>query len=210
MRTTNTLLRPERDTGVAPRVGGRHRKPRPRKALLAVGGLALAAGALSLVRLTAGPGSEGAGTVEAGPRPDPVTTTTDQATSTAATIVPAGPDASPSSPTALGGLTPSPVTRGPAAAVPVTRSQATGTREARTAGAHPPVTTPDTTTVPDTTNAPVPKTPGTPPAPAPAPPPGRTAPTPAPKQPGEPKKPHDPGLCFPAIGLCVDSPWRRD
>ena len=31
---------------------GRHRKPRPRKVLLAAGGLALAAGALSLVRLT--------------------------------------------------------------------------------------------------------------------------------------------------------------
>ncbi|MFJ6554249.1 hypothetical protein ACIQNT_18680 [Streptomyces luteogriseus] len=62
-----------------PRARGRHRKPRPRKVLLAAGGLAVAAGALSLLRLASGPGTD-AGSVEAGPRPDPVTTATDDAT----------------------------------------------------------------------------------------------------------------------------------
>ncbi|GGY01950.1 hypothetical protein [Streptomyces djakartensis] len=207
MRTTNTPTRPERDTGVAPRARGRHRKPRPRKALLAAGGLALAAGALSLVRLAHGPGSDGAGTVEAGPRPDAATTATDQAADTAATVVPAAPDAGPSSPTALGGLTPSPGARGPDAASR-SRPQATGARETRrTAGAPPTATTAGTTPVHDMRNAPAPRTPG--PAPASAPPSSRTAPTPAPKEPDEPKKPRDPGLCVPAIGLCVESPWRR-
>ncbi|PNG16182.1 hypothetical protein C1J00_43420, partial [Streptomyces cahuitamycinicus] len=65
------------------RARGRHRKPRPRKVLLAAGGLALAAGALSLLRLTSGPGPD-ARAVEAGPRPDPVTTATDDAAGTAA------------------------------------------------------------------------------------------------------------------------------
>ncbi|MBX9366674.1 class F sortase, partial [Streptomyces sp. WAC04114] len=36
-------------------------------------------------------------------------------------------------------------------------------------------------------------------------PPSRTTPAPAP-QPEEPKKPHDPNLCVPVIGLCVDAP----
>ncbi|MCT9145326.1 hypothetical protein N4G67_40775, partial [Streptomyces violarus] len=99
---TNTPAKPQRDTGAAtaprrrepapphdppptetglsaPRVRGRHRKPRSRKVLLA-GGLALVAGALSLVRLASGPSPDGVGTVEAEPRPDPVTTGTDTAT----------------------------------------------------------------------------------------------------------------------------------
>ncbi|MEU1848127.1 hypothetical protein ABZ499_02280 [Streptomyces sp. NPDC019990] len=208
MRTTKTPARPERDIGVGPRVRGRHRKPRPRKALLAAGGLALAAGALGLVRLTSGPASDGVGTVEAEPRPDPVTTAADRATDTAVAIAPAAPDASPSSPTALGGLTPSPGTRGPAA-VSLTRPQASGSGEARTTGTPPPVTTPDTTSLRETANAPAQGSPGKDPTPTPAPAPGGAAPTPAPKQPDEPKKPQDPELCVPAIGLCVDSPWRR-
>ncbi|MEV4785690.1 hypothetical protein AB0K53_09595 [Streptomyces tuirus] len=183
-----------------PRVRGRHRKPRPRKVLLAAGGLVLAAGALSLVRLTSGPGAD-AGTVEAGPRPDPVTTATDDATQTAATF-PAVPDASPSSPTALGTLPASPVTKGarpsPSATAPAT---------ATAAG-------PTSTTIPDTPNAPAPAPTasrgGDAPRPAPTPPapPSRTTPAPPPR-PEEPKKPHDPGLCVPVIGLCVDTPVGR-
>ena len=160
-----------------------------------------AAGALSLLRLASGPGTD-AGTVEAEPRPDPVTTT-DDATQTAATF-PAAPDASPSSPTALGGPPPSPVTKG---ARP-SPSATTGTPVAATAA------DPASTTIPDTPNTPAPAptasgggdTPR--PAPAPTAPPGRTAPAPAPT-PEEPKKPHDPGLCVPVIGLCVDSPTGR-
>ncbi|MFG3716692.1 hypothetical protein ACGF8D_02640 [Streptomyces massasporeus] len=182
-----------------PRIRGRHRKPRPRKVLLAAGGLALAAGALSLLRLASGPGAD-PGTVEAGPRPDPVTTATDDATQTAATF-PAVPDASPSSPTALGVLPPSPVTKGarpsPSA---TTKTPATVTA----AG-------PTSTTIPDTPNAPAPAPTasggGDAPRSAPTPPapPSRTTPAPPPR-PEEPKKPHDPDLCVPVIGLCVDAP----
>ena len=50
---------------------GRHRRPRPRKLLFAVGGLALAAGALSLVRVAPDSGSAGLGTTEADPGQDP-------------------------------------------------------------------------------------------------------------------------------------------
>ncbi|MFJ8592831.1 hypothetical protein [Streptomyces sp. NPDC093598] len=225
MRTTNTPAKPPEDTSAAtaprrreppapgeaapaetgpfaPRVRGRHRKPRTRKVLLAAGGLALATGALSLLRLTSGPGTD-AGTVEAGPRPDPAGTATDDATHTA-TALPAAPDVSPSSPTALGGPAPSPATK-------VTRpspSTTTGTPVTSTATGPAPTTIPDppNTTAP----APAPTASGGAPRPAPSPPapPSRTTPAPAP-EPEEPKKPHDPGLCVPVIGLCVDSPAGR-
>lgn len=207
MTITNTPAKPQRDTGApgetdsfSPRVrGGRHRKPRPRKALLAAGGLALAAGALSLVRLTSGPGTGSVGAVEAEPRPDPVTTGTDEAANTAATA-PAAPQASPSSPTALGGLTPSPGTRGPAKASPAPNTPTSaGTRGAHTAA------TPRATTIPDTTNPPAPSATGKAPRPAQPSPPSRTVPAPAP-EPEKPKKPQDPGLCVPVIGVCVDVP----
>ncbi|MEU9732373.1 hypothetical protein AB0E07_13110, partial [Streptomyces sp. NPDC048002] len=47
---------------------GRHRRPRPRKVLLAAGGLALAAGALTLVRLPPASGPGGLAAPEAEPR----------------------------------------------------------------------------------------------------------------------------------------------
>src|SRR4051794_30660251 len=49
---------------------GRPRKPRPRKALFAVGGLALAAGVLSFVRPAPDVSVGGSGTAEAEPRLD--------------------------------------------------------------------------------------------------------------------------------------------
>ncbi|GAA2584911.1 hypothetical protein GCM10010304_29530 [Streptomyces roseoviolaceus] len=218
---TNTPAKPQRDTGAAtaprrrepappheppptetglsaPRVRGRHRKPRSRKVLLA-GGLALAAGALSLVRLASGPSPDGVGTVEAEPRPDPVTTGTDTAIGTTATF-PAAPETSPSSPTVLGGPTPTPATRGARPAPPAT----TGTRGATTTAAHRP------TAIPDTPNTPAPAAQGNAPRPTPAAPapPSRTTSAPAPR-PEQPKKPDDPGLCLPVIGVCVDTPGRR-
>ncbi|MFJ5996574.1 hypothetical protein [Streptomyces sp. NPDC092370] len=219
--TTNTPARPRGDIGsttaphrreppgplgpapaetgpFAPRVRGRHRKPRPRKVLLAVGGLALATGALSLLRLASGPDAD-AGPVTAGPRPDPVSTAPDDTTHTAAAF-PAAPEASPSSPTPLGDLPPSPATGGP--------QQPPSTTAGTSAGA--PATGPAPTTIPDTPNTPDPAptaSQGDAPRPAPAPSarPSRTAPTPAPR-PEAPAKPQDPGLCVPVIGLCVDSP----
>ncbi|MER5833319.1 hypothetical protein ABT116_21300 [Streptomyces sp. NPDC002130] len=197
------------DSGFShPRVRGRHRKPRPRKVLLAAGGLALATGALSLLRLTSGPGAD-ARTVEAGPRPEPVTTAADDAAVTAATF-PAAPDASPSSPAALGGRTPSPATKG----ARVSPSTTTGTPAASTAAAAPaPTTIPDTPNPPNAP-APAPTAPGghaTRPDSAPTTPasPSRTTPAPAPPKTEESKKPHDPGLCVPVIGLCMDSPVDR-
>ncbi|MEU0730134.1 hypothetical protein [Streptomyces sp. NPDC006140] len=224
--TTNTPATPRRNTGAAtaprrpeparpgepapaepdsfaPRVRGRHRKPRPRKVLLAAGGLALAAGALSLVRLVSGPGTDSVGTVEAEPRPDPVPTGTDETADTAASF-PAAPEAGPSSPAALGGLTPSPATRGPAAS----RTPATTTDARRTDGT-PRAAAPSATPLPDTPNAPAPAPTADTPRPTPTPAPSRTAPAPAP-EPDGPKQPQDPGLCVPVIGLCVDTPGDRD
>lgn len=66
---------------------GRHRRPRPRKVLFAVGGLALAAGALSLVRLAPESVIGGPGSAEAEPRYTPgAGTGTDRAGTTAATV----------------------------------------------------------------------------------------------------------------------------
>ncbi len=73
---------------------GRHRKPRPRKVLFAVGGLALAAGALSFVRLAPESVGGGPGTAEAAP---PVEATGDPAASAAAVVgaTPSGRSGSP-------------------------------------------------------------------------------------------------------------------
>lgn len=79
MTTTGTPTEPRYAWGRR----GRHRRPRPRKVLLAAGSLALAAGALSVVRLLPGPGGDTGGVragaeprVESGgrdPAPDPAT-----------------------------------------------------------------------------------------------------------------------------------------
>jgi hypothetical protein len=177
--------------GFAPR--GRHRKPRPRKVLLAAGGLALAAGVLSLVRLSSGPGPGDLGTVEAGPRPDPAAGT-ERATTTAATVA---PEVSPSAPAALGSLSPTPTTAGtrPAPAPYATTTVRT-----------PAPAAPDATTVPDTRTTPPPAptaTTGDAPRPAQTPPPSRTTPAPTPK-------PDEPGLCVPVVGVCVDPLDRND
>jgi hypothetical protein len=221
--TTNTQARPRGDIGsttaphrreppaplepvpaetgpFAPRVRGRHRKPRPRKVLLAAGGLVLATGALSLLRLASGPDAD-AGPVGAGPRPEPVSTATDDAAHTAATF-PAAPEASSSPPTTPGDLTPSAGTDGPQPPP----STATGAPATGVATGSAPMTIPDTPNTPGPAPAPTASqgdAPGAPPAPSARP--SRTAPTPAPR-PEAPAKPQDPGLCVPVIGLCVDSP----
>ncbi|MGW0612861.1 hypothetical protein [Streptomyces sp. NPDC002788] len=190
----------------APRLRGRHRRPRPRKALLAAGGLALVAGALSLLRLSSGPGTDGVGPVEARPRPGPVTTGTDEAADPAATTR-AVPEASPSSLTALGGPTPSPVTKGARPALPAT----TGPHGVSALPGAPEAAAPAPTTTPDTPNTPAPTASDDTPPPAraaPAAPPSRTTPAPPPER-DEPKKPDAPRLCVPVIGLCVDSPIDR-
>ncbi|MGV9450768.1 hypothetical protein [Streptomyces sp. NPDC003635] len=178
---------------------GRHRRPRPRKALLAAGGLALAAGALSLVRLTPESGLGGLGAPEAEPWADGDTDTgpsgTDRATNAAATVGPV-PRVSPSATSAMGGLTTTPTAS--ATLVPTPSA---------TTAAPPP--DPGTTTIPQAPNTPAPQPPRTTSPSTPQPP--AAAPTPAPSRPAEPPSPQPspsptdrPGVCVPIIGLCVD------
>ncbi|MYS57090.1 hypothetical protein GTW46_44800, partial [Streptomyces sp. SID6013] len=93
---------------------GRHRRPRPRKVLLVAGGLALAAAALSVVRLLPEPGGDGGVGfgAEAAPRGDGGgrdTASDDRETASASTGADGGtPGASPSATSGMGGLSGSP------------------------------------------------------------------------------------------------------
>ncbi|RPF35863.1 hypothetical protein [Streptomyces sp. TLI_185] len=165
---------------------GRHRRPRPRKVLFAVGGLALAAGALSLVRMAPDSGSSGVGTAEAEARQDPGTDTTADASDHAVAAVAAAPRVSPSSTSAMGGESTTPALL--TSPVPL--------HTATTSPGLP--TTPGTTTIPVAPNTPAPAATNQPPTPtASTPRPTPTTPSPAPK-------PSETELCVPAIGLCVD------
>ncbi|WP_020118497.1 hypothetical protein [Streptomyces canus] len=191
---------------------GRHRKPRPRKVLLAAGGLALAAGALSLVRLTPDAGVGGFGATETDPQAAPGADTdidpgtgTDRATNAAATVG-SLPRTSPSSPAAMGGISapPTPGTS-PAPAQDRARPQAGSATAVPLPLAAAPTTIPDAPN--DQAEAPAPTATAAPHAPAttPAPQPARTTPPPASTP--TPRPTHSaqpaPGLCVPVIGLCV-------
>ncbi|MFF9816291.1 hypothetical protein [Streptomyces sp. NPDC014006] len=187
-------------------VGGRHRRPRHRRVLLAVGGLALAAGALSLVRLAPESGVPGLGTAQTGPRADHDTgrrTVTERSADTAATVS-ATPRPGPSAADVMGGASAAPIAtasattaagRGPSAvavpsySVPVTQPSATGVPGSGRTSA-PPADPPASTPAP----APPPRSP----APSPS---HSTAPTPPPAHPDEP----GPGLCLPIIAVCLGS-----
>lgn len=185
------------DIAPPPLPRGRHRRPRPRKILLAVGGLAVAAGVLSLVRLAPESGVGGLGTAEAEPRPDPGTGATDgtDRPANAAATISADPAAIPSATSVMGGVTPTPTTA--SGVVPTPYATATPTAAAD------PTTIPETTTAATTPPAPQEPAPHPPsttaPAPThtPTPTPSRTANSPAPA-------PSRPSLCVPIIGLCVD------
>ncbi|WP_369391525.1 hypothetical protein AB5J72_30855 [Streptomyces sp. CG1] len=171
---------------------GRHRKPRPRKVLLAAGGLALAAGVLSLVRVTPDPGAGSPGTAEAEPRLGASDNATDHATNTAATT-PTVPTAPPSATSAMGGRSLAPTTTGRAGTgtEPGTPSSRTATPAALPSG---PASAPGTNRQPSepASTAP-PTTRPTPTAPAPAPSHSTTPPDPG-------------GLCVPVLGICVGLP----
>ena len=189
--TTTTKAEPSEDTEeiAAPLPRGRHRRPRPRKVLLAVGGLAVAAGVLSLVRLAPESGVGGLGTAEAEPSPE-ASRSADRPANAAATIS-ADPAAIPSATSVMGGITPTPTAA--SGVVPTPYATATPPTAADT----------DPTTVPETTSAttsppqaPAPRPTSTPTS-TPTPTPSRTANSPAPA-------PSRPSLCVPIIGLCVD------
>ncbi|MFG1672351.1 hypothetical protein [Streptomyces sp. Y7] len=177
---------------------GRHRRPRPRKVLLAAGGLALAAGALSLVRMAPDSGVGGLGATESDPAAAPGSDAEpDRSTNAAATLPPTNPRATPSATSAMGGLGTAPTTD--SIVVP------TPTRNATTAPRFPggataptaPGTQPDTPAPEPATTAPQAPRPTSPPAETPGRPP--TSPPPA-----QPTHPDDNSVCIPIIGLCVD------
>ncbi|WP_256919813.1 hypothetical protein [Streptomyces hilarionis] len=207
--------RAEADRPWAPRPRGRHRRPRPRKVLFAAGGLALAAGVLSLVRLTSDPGGPaGVGAAGADPQPDPVASTGDdtgadtgagvgpgRSVDTAATVAP-----SPSAPSAMGGASAGPA--GEAGLLPGAPGSPTSvalTPGATYAPAGPgPAATRHADEPPHAPDAPRPTpTSGTaaPRPSAPAPAPATTPPAPQPSSTGTPRRP---GVCVPVVGLCVD------
>ncbi|MGW2703638.1 hypothetical protein [Streptomyces sp. NPDC001340] len=173
---------------------GRHRKPRPRKVLLAAGGLALAAGVLSLVRVAPDSGVGVPGTAEAEPRLDPGGTT-DHASAPANDT---SPTTVPSATQVMGGISAPPT----ATTTTTTTPQAT------------PTTLPDSTGIPTTIPTSAPRT--TAPRPSPTTPTTPTrAPTPTPSQttqapaPAPSPTPEQGGVCIPVIGLCVDLPGAR-
>ncbi|MFF7353313.1 MULTISPECIES: hypothetical protein [Streptomyces] len=172
---------------------GRHRKPRPRKVLLAAGGLALAAGALSLLRVTPDSGVGVPGTAEAEPRPDGGAT--DHAGNTAAAVA-ASPTALPSATSVMGGraLVPAAPAPGGARTGPATPTAPPGSTAAPNAARTGPASAPGTPARPSPTTS----------APPPAPTPSRPAPaTPAPTHGSA--DPGPGGLCVPVLGLCVDA-----
>ncbi|OIJ91269.1 hypothetical protein BIV24_16400 [Streptomyces colonosanans] len=152
---------------------------------LAVGGLTLAAGALSLVRLTSGSVTDGGGgTAEAQPRIGSSDVVGSTADSVAAT--PSPRTASRRASAAMGGVSATPsarTTAHPSSSAPRAADPATGIPEA-----------PSTPTASET---PEPSAPPTSAAPLP---------TPSPTTTPEDSDPDTsaPGLCVPVIGLCVN------
>ncbi|MEV5733042.1 hypothetical protein [Streptomyces sp. NPDC052292] len=178
------------ETATLPGRRGRHRRPRPRKVLIAAGGLALAAGVLSLVRVAPESGVGAPGTAQAEPRLDP------SGAATARSSAPATARATrPSATTAMGGVSAAPTdTEAPADPHPAAPG-APASRLAPPSGSTAPTTGPQDTE-PATT---APHTSQPPPAPT------RTTPVPAPSHgPTEPPTRGGGGLCLPVIGLCVD------
>ncbi|MFE9767164.1 hypothetical protein ACFYPC_22015 [Streptomyces sp. NPDC005808] len=179
---------------------GRHRRPRARRVFVAVGGLALAAGALSVVRLAPESVIWGMGTPDGEPTTGTVTDTAGNAAATVGAVSSALPVAA-TTPAVMGGenmlptpgvslaptpaSTPTRLVAGPSAPVGVTVSG-----------------TPDTTGIP-TGQAPAPAASQPPAAATAAPAPSATTPAPTPT-PTASAKPKPPGLCVPIIGLCVN------
>ncbi|MFE3633952.1 hypothetical protein [Streptomyces sp. NPDC059168] len=173
---------------------GRHRKPRPRRVLLATGGLALAAGVLTLVRVAPESGVGAPDTARAEPRLDPGGGATARSTAPAPTTG-AARTTRPSATTAMGGVSPAPTAPTappePREAIPRASASRVPTPDGTgTPGAAPRHTDPATTAAD---------------APPTAPAPSRTAPGPAPAPSRVTTAPpsRDDGLCLPVIGLCV-------
>ncbi|MEW2259387.1 hypothetical protein [Streptomyces sp. NPDC047869] len=174
---------------------GRHRKPRPRKVLFAAGGLALAAGVLSLVRAAPESGVGVPDTALAEPRPDPSGGVTARSTDPAAGIGTAR-TTRPSATSAMGGVSAAPTAMTAPAETDEAAPGPSATRVPPPGGTGAPTTAPRRTD-PATT---APRSSPTPPAPT------RTAhePAPTPSRGTTAPPTWDDGLCLPVIGLCVD------
>ena len=186
---------------------GRHRRRPHRKAMLAAGGLALAAGALSLVRLAPETGIPGLGPADPADVPDLAIdagdhgtgTGTDRSTEAAATL-PADRTRtrpSPSATSAMGGLGTTPSAGSilvPTATAGGTRSSAPGATD----DAETPVRPPEAPPAATEPSRPAPTTPQHPPAP------GRPTASPTSAPAPQPSEPDDRGICVPVIGLCID------
>ncbi|MEV6587680.1 hypothetical protein [Streptomyces acidicola] len=171
---------------------GRHRKPRPRRMLFAVGGLALAAGALSFVRLVPeSVGGGGAGVTEAEPRA--ANGVSEGATNTAATMKAARPPEGSAGP----GRTTAHVVVGSGPS-PRTTTGATPSSGAMSPGPTPPHAQSPGIPTPPATKAPATTAPA-----APRPTQSTAAPAPRPGHPDERDQRDDRGLCLPVIKLCL-------
>ncbi|WP_051851747.1 hypothetical protein [Streptomyces sp. NRRL F-5650] len=203
---------------------GRHRRPRPRKVLLLAGGLALAAGALSLVRLLPEPPGDTGGGLRAGaaPRTEDVggdTARDDRSAASGAadagggepgpvpvaTSVMGGLGGSPG-PGLIPGLVPAPSTSGTPATGAPDGPDASGDREPGEGHAREkqPEEDHEREEEGERPRAPAPSTARPPHSDRPPPRPAPTTPPPAPHNTPPVPEPDDPGLCVPVIGLCVD------
>ncbi|MFC4471472.1 hypothetical protein ACFPH6_44490 [Streptomyces xiangluensis] len=178
----------------AERPRGRHRKPRPRRMLVAVGGLALAAGALSLMRLAPEPpGGTDGGVTATDIEPaeiEPADVEPTAAGSTESHV----PVSDTGSATAEGAPRPR---RSPSAIAPPNGGSGPerASRPTITPAATPPAF-PRTAAPGDPTAAPEPLKPPTPEKPSP----------PTPRPPTSDPDPDRPDLCVPIVGLCLDNP----
>ncbi|MER7978442.1 hypothetical protein [Streptomyces sp. NPDC095817] len=188
---------------------GRHRRPRRRRVLFAAGGLALAAGVLSLARMApesmTGIGG-GGGPADAEPRGGtPTAADTDPADDAVTTVEAVSPPARPgvatatavmggesASPTPGAGPTPGPSPTASGGAAPAGHADDPDTGDLDTGG-------PGATGIPTDTST-------TRPPQAPDPAPTATAPRHTPTQAPTTRAPaptHRPGVCVPIVGICV-------
>ncbi|MFF9275335.1 hypothetical protein [Streptomyces griseosporeus] len=196
---TDPTASADRADSVDERPRGRHRRRRPRTAVLVAGGLVLAAGALSLVRLAPETGVPGLGTAEAEPRHR----TGEEHATGRSTAVPTAPvpKASPSATDVMGAAGPLPPPSA-ATATASSRGPATGPVSTPAGASEAPGSASTAPTSTPSRSAPAPRpSPDPTTAPAPRPPqPPQPTPTPTP----QPDEPDDPGLCVPILHLCLD------
>ncbi|MET8136112.1 hypothetical protein [Streptomyces sp. NPDC005251] len=165
--------------------------------LFAVGGLALAAGVLSLARMTPDSVTGGGGNTEA----EPVATATDNdaagdaVPTVEAMPTPSHPGAAPAS-AAMGGTSPAPTSDAGQipASIPTTPAVIPAAR-----GEAPVTTAPGSTGIP---TAPMTTPPPRPSTPTPTPTAPRHTPSPTTPAPAPPHQPPD--VCVPIVGICVN------